>query len=256
MLYSVKMRSAQGGPHEKGGRHISGAERILSEEQIEQAVIAMLHRAKKHQRGAADFVSLKLEAIQPAEIVYLPLLPLTTCQADTVDDGHKIAVEELTKAGVSKKAAAAGIAHIKNLQDSMRGAMLLDAHSGERVDTFGNRGVRVSKMDCDNAGLYEDKLLERGLLGEHIREALVLASKVAGVSGIVAELCWSDDPEYVTGYVASPKYGYRRIPVMKKLGDPIGGRVFFVEPDTDLPKLVNYLQEQVVLIKPEVEESC
>lgn len=32
MLYSVKMRSAQGGPHEQGGRHISGAERILSEE--------------------------------------------------------------------------------------------------------------------------------------------------------------------------------------------------------------------------------
>ena len=41
MLYSVKMRSAQGGPHEQGGRHISGAERILSEEKIEQAIVAM-----------------------------------------------------------------------------------------------------------------------------------------------------------------------------------------------------------------------
>ena len=40
MLYSVKMRSAQGGPHEQGGRHISGAERILSEEKIEQARFA------------------------------------------------------------------------------------------------------------------------------------------------------------------------------------------------------------------------
>jgi len=39
MLYSVKMRSAQGGPHEQGGRHISGAERILSEEKIEQAIV-------------------------------------------------------------------------------------------------------------------------------------------------------------------------------------------------------------------------
>ena len=53
MLYSVKMRSAQGGPHEQGGRHISGAERILSEEKIEQAIIAMLHRAQKHQRRPA-----------------------------------------------------------------------------------------------------------------------------------------------------------------------------------------------------------
>ena len=47
MLYSVKMRSAQGGPHEQGGRHISGAERILSEEKIEQAIVAMLHRDTK-----------------------------------------------------------------------------------------------------------------------------------------------------------------------------------------------------------------
>ena len=28
MLYSVKMRSSLGGTHGKGGRHISGAERI------------------------------------------------------------------------------------------------------------------------------------------------------------------------------------------------------------------------------------
>ncbi len=64
MLYSVKMRSAQGGPHEQGGRHISGAERILSEEKIEQAIVAMLHRAQKHQRGMADFISLKVEAVK------------------------------------------------------------------------------------------------------------------------------------------------------------------------------------------------
>ena len=72
MLYSVKMRSAQGGPHEQGGRHISGAERILSEEKIEQAIVAMLHRAQKHQRGMADFISLKVEAIKTADIFYRP----------------------------------------------------------------------------------------------------------------------------------------------------------------------------------------
>ena len=84
MLYSVKMRSAQGGPHEQGGRHISGAERILSEEKIEQAIVAMLHRAQKHQRGMADFISLKVEAVKTADIFYRPLLPLSSCQADSV----------------------------------------------------------------------------------------------------------------------------------------------------------------------------
>ena len=71
MLYSVKMRSAQGGPHEQGGRHISGAERILSEEKIEQAIVAMLHRAQKHQRGMADFISLKVEAVKAVRQIVL-----------------------------------------------------------------------------------------------------------------------------------------------------------------------------------------
>ena len=226
MLYSVKMRSAQGGPHEQGGRHISGAERILSEEKIEQAIVAMLHRAQKHQRGMADFISLKVEAVKTADIFYRPLLPLSSCQADSVMAGRKAAAEELVKAGVSTEAAAAGISRIINLRDSMRGAMLLDADTGLRVDSLGERG-------------------------DHVREALVLASKVASAVGVVAELCWSDDPEYVTGYVASAKYGYKRIPVLKEYGNPIGGRVFFVEQGTDVQKLITYLQDQVVLIRPE-----
>ena len=175
MLYSVKMRSAQGGPHEQGGRHISGAERILSEEKIEQAIVAMLHRAQKHQRGMADFISLKVEAVKTADIFYRPLLPLSSCLADSVMAGRKAAVEELVKAGVSTEAAAAGISRIINLRDSMRGAMLLDADTGLRVDSLGERGVRVSKMDCDNSERYEARLLEKGLFGDHVREALVLS---------------------------------------------------------------------------------
>lgn len=79
MLYSVKMRSAQGGAHEEGGRHISGAERILPEEQLDYAVLTMLHRAREHERGRADFISLKVEEIKPQEIVYKPLLSFSTC---------------------------------------------------------------------------------------------------------------------------------------------------------------------------------
>ena len=33
-LYSVRMRAAQGGPHENGGHHISGAERIVTLNQV------------------------------------------------------------------------------------------------------------------------------------------------------------------------------------------------------------------------------
>ena len=34
MVYSIRMRSAQGGPHEQGGSHISGAERLVSESDL------------------------------------------------------------------------------------------------------------------------------------------------------------------------------------------------------------------------------
>ena len=95
--------------------------------------------------------------------------------------------------------------------------MLVDTITGERLDT-GDRGVRVSHMDSfDSESLGEN---------EHMREALVLASKVQSAEGIVGELCWSDDPDYTVGYVACSGV-YHRIPNMKKLGSNIGGRVFF-----------------------------
>lgn len=37
-LISIKMRAAQGGPHERGGRHISGEERIVREGDIEAGI--------------------------------------------------------------------------------------------------------------------------------------------------------------------------------------------------------------------------
>ena len=256
MLYSVKMRSAQGGAHELGGRHISGAERILPGDQLDYAVLTMLHRAREHERGCADFISLKVEEVKPQEVMYKPLLSFSTCLVQTAAEGHKAALDELVRAGVTMEAAARGLALLNGLTDSMRGAMVLDSESGLRIDGMGERGVRASKMDCVNSRGYDEYLQQRGLTGDHVREALVLASKVAGAEGMVAELCWSDDPYYVTGYVASPLFGYRRIPVMKERGNGVGGRVFFVQPGTDMKKLINYLEEQVVLIKPREALTC
>lgn len=256
MLYSIKMRSAQGGAHECGGRHISGAERILPEDQLDYAVLTMLHRAREHERGCADFISLKVEEIKPQDIIYKPLLSFSTCQAANAEEGRRTAIAELERAGVAPAAAQNGMHLLECLTDSMRGAMVVNCETGERMDNLGERGVRASKMDCVNSRGYDEYLNKRGLTGDHVREALVLASKVAGADGMVAELCWSDDPYYVTGYVASPLYGYRRIPVMKERGSGIGGRVFFVRPQTDLSKLINYLEEQVVMIKPGEALTC
>ena len=127
----------------------------------------------------------------------------------------------------------------------------MDAVTGERLDDRAERGVRCSNMDCEDTVLYEARMAEKGLGGDHPREALVLASKVAYGPGTVAELCWSDDPDYVTGYVGSKKFGYGRITVMKDMGDPVGGRVFFVEHGTDVARYDDYMQNQVVLMRME-----
>ncbi len=249
MLYSLKMRSSFGGVHGEGGRHISGAERIVGEDLVEATIISMLHRARTHSRGAADFIQVKVEEVKENEISRCPLLAMYQRNTKTKDEGRRAARNELLRAGVSARAAEAAFTALESLADSMRGAIIMDAVTGTRLDEEGSRGIRCSSMDIADAASYESDLQIRGLAGDHPREAMVLASKVAHGPGTVAELCWSDDPDYVTGYVSSKTFGYGRITVMKDKGDPIGGRVFFVAPGTNLAAYKEYMENQVVLVE-------
>mgnify|MGYP001615742007 FL=1 len=82
----------------------------------------------------------------------------------------------------------------------------------------------------------------------YIREAIILATKVANATDTIAELCWSDDPSYQAGYVASKRLGYVRFPYLKEEGSPFGGRAFFVDAKKiDLEKYINFLEQQAVL---------
>lgn len=246
-MYSVRMRAAQGGRHEDGGRHISGAERVVTRERVEQTTAAMLKRAFAHSRGQADFMNLVIEKIDPCIIQRVPLLPVSQLETSTVTQGQKAARLALVAAGVSDGSAQEGIGLLLSLADSMRGAMLLCAATGRRLDHTYDKGIRVSRMDVENEEAFTGRLARQGIDNMHVREALVLASKVAAGPGIVAELCWSDDPGYTTGYVASSK-GYIRIPHCKTLGSFIGGRIFFVNPAAEVSCLENYLQYQPVLV--------
>ncbi|MBP2627925.1 MAG: 6-carboxyhexanoate--CoA ligase [Firmicutes bacterium] len=241
------MRSAQGGAHEVGGRHISGAERIVSQDMVEQTTNAMLERAFSHTRGKADFINIVVEKIQENKVQEVPLLSVQTVSVCDVPVGRHTAQSVLAQAGVTSLAAQIGMTALLSLADSMGGAMLLCAVTGRRLDDTGSRGVRVSRMDIADEQGVTALLADRGINNTHVREALVLASKVAAAPGMVAELCWSDDPEYTTGYVASPA-GYVRIPHCKPLGSLLGGRVFFVKPDVDIDIVKDYLSHQPVLV--------
>ncbi|MCX7781181.1 MAG: 6-carboxyhexanoate--CoA ligase [Negativicutes bacterium] len=207
----------------------------------------MVARALSHSRGQADFINIQIEPINAADIRHTPLLSVSRLEVDDCHAGRRAALARLCGWGVAETAAASGLAALLSLADSMRGAMLICARSGKRLDDTGERGIRVSRMDAAHPAQYEAILRQQGLLNTHAREAMLLAAKVASAPGIAAELCWSDDPEYAAGYVAS-RSGYVRISQLKPFGCPVGGRVFFVEPGTDLNQLTEYLQYRPVLI--------
>ncbi|MEG6584501.1 6-carboxyhexanoate--CoA ligase [Dendrosporobacter sp. 1207_IL3150] len=247
MLYSVRMRAAQGAAHEAGGRHISGAERLVPKELVAETTQAMLDRAFEHSRGQADFINITVESVAAESVRLLQLLPITTIDTDDVPSGRAEAKLVLANSGVSEKAIEAGFEKLLALEDSMRGAMLICAETGIRLDLRENRGVRVSRMDIGDDAAFSKWLASQGFGNLHIREAIVLATKVANAPGMVAEICWSDDPEYTAGYAASLG-GYMRFPKLKAYGSPLGGRVFFIKPGTNIEALIEYLENQPVLV--------
>ena len=240
--YSIKMRASN---KEEG--HISGAEKIISEKELEQYCSRLLMRALKHSKGKPDFINLKIEAIREEEILHLPALAVTTIRTESEAEGQEVVLDYLRKLGLKR---AEEIVEIWEQSYAMRGAMLLDADTLQRLEPDRERGIRATYMDMET----EDAARKFSCEGKnHFNEALVLATKVVSHPNIVAELCISDDPDYVTGYIAAKEFGYVRITTLKKMGSPQGGRVFlFRGEEGELEDCIRYLQQQKVLVHVDI----
>lgn len=247
-LYSVRMRAAC------HGLHLAGAERIVAEAAVSDMVADLTARAMLCANGPADVVQCSVERIDSATVRYAQLPDVVTCQVHDWRAGRQAAASLLTHAGVKAEVAvqavqllALGAGPGGNV---MRGAVIMDAFTGERLESDPSRGVRVSRMDLtpECRAKLEPELAAVGLGHHRVLEALVLAGKVLGAPGIVAELCWSDDPAYTTGYVSDPQGGYQRISDLKPAGDSRGGRVFFVHlAGVSRQGVVDYLEHQAIL---------
>lgn len=242
------MRAAQ------TNEHISGAERIAPAEELAALAAAMITRALNHSRGNPELIRLAIDALPATSLHYASLPDITTVVVADAQTGRRAALAELLRAGVSDTAAHTVINALSNGAAPggkvMRGAMLVDAQSGERLESDPVRGTRVSRMDLSpEANVALTRVLQgSGRDTSHLREALALAGKVLLSPGIVAELCWSDDPDYTAGYVASRTRGYVRFPHLKEKGDRLGGRAFFYHrPDFDLAALTTFLEKEPVL---------
>lgn len=247
-LYSVRMRATL------QGRHLAGAERLVAGSSAGSVAVALVQRAMNCTCGPADEIHCSLEQVDPDTVRCLRLPDLHTYRVEDWREGRRAARSLLVRAGVRDDIAAEALDLLGEGAAEgggvMRGAVLMDALTGERLEADRSRGVRVSRMDLSAEFRPElARLLDAAGLAHHrVMEALVLAGKVLHAPGLVAELCWSDDPAYTTGYVAAPHGGYQRISALKPSGDPHGGRVFFVNRGTmPMAELVDYLERAPVL---------
>jgi 6-carboxyhexanoate--CoA ligase len=204
---------------------------------------------------SCDQIALTVDSLQGAMIRNVSALDVITVTARDPETGISLASEALRRAGVSALAIAAAVRLLSAgpapTGQNMRGAMIMDSQSGERMEQDPERGVRASRFDWSAGAEHKvSRLLgAAGLTHFRSREALALATKVAHAPGIIAELCWSDDPDYTAGYVASRTTGYVRFPFLKRMGSDKGGRAFFVDRDAfNMNVCLAYLQNEPVLI--------
>lgn len=243
-IYSLKMRASKhtGSIQE----HVSGAEKILPQQELPQQMEALLSRALHHAKGKADFINLKIEAISSESLKYIEALPVSTHEAANPAEGRQFMCQIMTELGLTPDKCQK-ILELFQATYGMRGAMLLDVDTLERLEPDQQRGIRATYMDSI-APKGEAKAICDGK--NHFQEALVLASKVLSAPNIIGELCMSDDPDYITGYIATRDKGYIRITQLKEMGCPDGGRIFLYRgPKSQVEDCIKYLQEQRVLVK-------
>lgn len=244
--YSVRMRASQN--NESNEKHISGGELLSRYDHLEKSVSFLTTKALQHTRGRADFMQIQVEKITEPILKTQPLKP-TTHNVNTEEDGRALATQLLIKLGVTAIAIDRALSTLFTV-GNMRGAMVVDAITGKRLDTEDDiKGIRVTRLGWDLEDFQH--WCQQQNIPENIRtkEALTLASKVAAHPSTIAELCWSDDPEYITGYVASSKHGYERITHLKKAGDEQGCRIFFVKSDIDIQAYKTFLTKQPVMVQ-------
>lgn len=251
LIYSVRMRAST-----KSGRHISGAEGLYNQAEAVLSAQQYADRALCHERGRPDKVLITIEPIteEPLRISTLPL-----CTVDNKNFGKKtgkktetakvVAAKILSALGISKRAVDAAF-DILRQSEGLRGAAILDPE-GVRLDSDLRRGVRVSRMGISSEAVKKLSIAlgQQRINTSTVREALLLSSKVNHHLEIIGEICISDDPGYTTGYVASSRFGYIRIPRIKKEGLGQGGRVFFLKSeDNDIANIISYLEKLPVIV--------
>jgi 6-carboxyhexanoate--CoA ligase len=232
--------------------HISGAERLTSPYTLNEISTQFINRAISHDKGIPDVINLKIEFIPAKSIIRQISLPVFSFRTNNHAEADTICTALLMKAGISPTSIKAGIGWVNsgNLEGrAFSGAFIMDRSSSQVLNPE-MKPVRATTMDYTLTAhaQIDEILIQNGLAGTRLKEALVLATKVAHAPSALAEFCLSDNPGYHTGYVALTGIGYFRIPFLKKR-QAVGGRIFFVDGQNfNWDTYSRYMRETAVLI--------
>jgi len=237
LMYSVKLRA------EKNGKHISGAEKIVDCCDIKKTVDCLLERTKSRLSVEPDSIILKMNAIKE-DILIVDCIRGKYGEDKNTDEARKKLNEILVEIGLDAKKVLDVFYSITN----MRGAVLLDIDTYERLELDKERGVRVTCFDFVD-GSFD-------CVKDHIKESKCLASKVIAYPNIIGEICVTDDVNYTFGYFASKELGLVGVAHIKELHESWGGRVFLFDgkigEGTRTQKInecIKYLEQTPVLVR-------
>jgi len=238
-FYSVRMHASN------QGRHVSGAEDLVALDAAATAAARFVERALA--AGPVEEVVVRVEMLTRVP-VNLPLLPLFTADGPAAEvraTARVLLAAAGIDAGLAETVMAILSAGAAGDGNNMRGAMLIDSASGLRLERDQRRGVRARHfaLASELRATLPDELARAGYAHHRTLEGWLLATKMVATPGALAELCWSDEPTYTTGYVALAGMGYVRLPHLKAEGDPHGGRALFLAPGSDPALATAWLED-------------
>jgi 6-carboxyhexanoate--CoA ligase len=235
--------------------HISGAEGIYSDKERSKIIKEYCDRALTHPKGEPDRIVITVEKIRQKPKM-VKALSVTTLKCHAPSEAKKYIRQLLDLIGISGIAIENGLKVLAG-NKTMRGASLITSETGRRIESDRERGVRASSLGITTTAgrALSVRLKREGLDNTTVKEAIILASKVASCRQVMAELCVSDDPDYTTGYIASKRLGYVRIPNIKVKGSNKGGRVFFVYEDANLDTIIKFMEKTPLMINS-ASECC
>lgn len=237
--FSIKMRASL------SGKHISGSERIVKEEDVRNVIDQLLKRPK-----IFDFMNIKIQKVESIDYIKksLDIMSITFSDFEKANEFAADLINKSTGIDKGKIEEYIRMIHTGASPDGevMRGAMVVN-RKGERIEMDKFRGVRTTNVDYRDRERIKSILLGKGYT-ERTLDALAIATKNLNCEYILAEYCISDDPNYIHGYVAT--YGrYIRLYPLKDRGNTKGGRIYFVDDDVNLVKLYHYLENNTILIE-------